>query len=211
MARLFAVAGILVGLVSALVAAPITVPPISPQGCQVGVIIIGSVPVNCSSTQLLLTVLDPNLAINYSGTALELFTALKSIQVDVTVADNRGLISGRGDAALEGGQVFFAVNGHNYGLGTFGGSPDGLNANPVGNALVLHESVAPGDLANIFADLHATGFAFSILVSRSSGNFNVIDPAHTDVMVDGLPEPATFGVVGFGLIGLCWLLRKRMS
>jgi hypothetical protein len=132
------------------------------------------------------------------------------LTVSLALADNPGLFGKQYDAASEAGSVYLVIGSSQYLLGSFGGGTQGLNAHPNGQPLGFTGSVAPADIASVFAGLKSTGFAFAVKVSRTDGDFNVIDAAGASVDMETMPEPATVGLFGIGLAGL-WALRRRSS
>ncbi len=186
----------------------VTVSPESPNGCR------ADLPgINCPSSPFLLSVLRPGLTVNFNtpSSFSQWLSALDSFTVDLDVSDNPGL-SKPYDAASEAGSVYLVIGSSQFLLGTFGGGSQGLNAYPAASPLALTESVATADLPAVLAALQSTGFVFAIQVSRTDGDFYVSNAAAITANLEGeAPEPATFGMLGIGLAGLCWVMRRRSN
>jgi PEP-CTERM motif len=211
-------AGVMVGSVfvfaSLLGASTLDIPvsPNSSLGCTANLGNLSFAPVNCPSNPFLLSVLRNGLTIGFDapGSATYDLSTLDSLTVDLSVADNPGLFGKQFDALSEGGSVYLVVGSSQFLLGNFGGGSTGLNAYPIATPLALTLSVAPADLPAVFADLKAADFVFGLKVARTSGDFEVIDAAGASAELQGVaPEPATVGLIGLGLVGLCALRRRR--
>lgn len=192
----------------------ISVSPNSSKGCVASVGTVITYPaVNCPSSPFLISVLATDLNIGFaaSPSATHDLSTLDSLSVDLWVADNPGLLKPY-DAASEGGSVYLVVGGSQFLLGNFGGGATGLNAHPIGSPLALTLSVAPADLPAVFAALKSANYAFGLKVSRTSGDFEVINAAGATAQLQGVtPEPATVSLIGLGLAGLLALGRRRAT
>ena len=86
-----------------------------------------------------------------------------------------------------------------------------MNSYPAATPLALTESVATSRSARRPHRTAIDGvFVFAIQVSRTDGDFYVSNAAAITANLEGeAPEPASFGMIGIGLAGLCWVMRRR--
>jgi len=190
----------------------IPVAPNASLGCTANLGNFNFAAVNCPSSPFLISVLRNGLTIGFTApdSATRDLSTLDSLTVGLSVADNPGLFGKQFDALSEGGSVYLEVDGSQFLLGDFGGGSTGLNADPIASPLGLTLSVAPGDLTAVFAALKSADFVFGIKVARTSGDFEVINPAGARAELEGIaPEPATLSLIGIGLVSLCALRRRR--
>ncbi len=190
----------------------IPVAPDASLGCTANLGNLSFTPVNCPSSPFLLSILRNGLTIGFAAPApaTHRLSTLDLLTISLSVADNPGLLGRQFDALSEGGSVYLVVGGSQFLLGDFGGDSTGLNTHPIASPLALTFSVAPSDLPVVFADLKAADFVFGVKVARTSGDFDVIDAAGASAELEGVaPEPATLGLIGIGLVGLCALRRRR--
>ena len=152
-------------------------------------------------------------------------TSLDQVVVDLEVFDRR---AGEGkDKANEGFTVYLIVGGEDhlsadYSLALYSFGPARLDPYTGGDRLLLNEIVPDGDLPAFLAALQGNRGDFGVEVVATTGNFwlgdrrgtpgNVEDPGRFVTLdFQSTPEPASLGIAGIGLIGICLALRKKSA
>lgn len=129
------------------------------------------------------------------------------------------------DGAVEGFEIYLIVGGEDHDTATYSlllttVGPALLDAYRSGSRLVLNEAVAGAELPAFLAALQGNRGDFGVQVVATTGDFYLGarhgqpggDPGRW-VQMDyvSIPEPATCGVAGLGLLALGMLLRKKAA
>jgi hypothetical protein len=147
-------------------------------------------------------------------------TSLDQVVVDLEVFDRR---AGEGkDKANEGFTIYLIVGADYSPLALYTYGPARLDPYTGGDRLLLNEIVPDSALPAFLAALQGNRGDFGIEVVATTGNFwlgdrhgtpgNVEDPGRFVTLdFQSTPEPASPGIAGIGLIGICLALRKKSA
>ena len=134
-----------------------------------------------------------------------------------TVGPNGGLFSTLGSTVLSSAGVASALDisfaapvtaiAFNFGLDDLGGVGDTLSFTPGGGAALIASAATP--LGDLFpqGSVSYSGASFDTAVITSSVPLVIADLT-TTAATTSVPEPATFGLLATGLLGLTWLRRR---
>jgi hypothetical protein len=129
------------------------------------------------------------------------------------------------DGAVEGFEIYLIVGGEDHDTATYSlllttVGPALLDAYRSGSRLVLNEAVAAAELPAFLGALQGNRGDFGVEVVATTGDFYLGarhgepdgDPGRwVELDFVSVPEPATCGVVGLGLVALGLAVRKKAA
>ncbi|MGA2434018.1 MAG: PEP-CTERM sorting domain-containing protein [Bryobacteraceae bacterium] len=193
MLRTALVLAILVTVASLGFATPLTINYVSCTGCGGG-----SAPFYSSASS------NPVVDFTFSVTDYVPIASLASVTVTFSVYDSGtpgNLNVGQSDilAQVPGDDVYFA----SFSMGKHGPFTPG-------SATVATETVSDTyDMNAILTEIQGNTGQFTVEIGQLSGNYFIKGVPTVTMDANYVPEPASFALIGFGLVGLAALRRKR--
>jgi hypothetical protein len=193
MLRTALILAILVTVASLAFATPLTVNYVScPTGC--------TGPAPYYSDKITNQDVDFRYQVQNWSTAAQINSVTVTFQVYDDASDPVG-------AKGEAGRADLIVTGPNIPLASFGPNLNGITA---GHPDTITTTITdPTELAELLTHIDNNNGHFQLQIHSTNGDYMIVGPGTITMDVNLTPEPASFALIGFGLVGLAALRRKR--